>query len=620
MYRTHTCGQLTIKNKDKDAILSGWVNSRRDHGGVVFIDLRDRYGITQVKCDPKVSKKAWKEADKVRDEFVIKVRGIVKPRPKDMLNPKLETGEIEVEVKEFEILNKSKTPPFEIAWLPSEEIKDKAEETNEEVRLKYRYLDLRRKKMVRNLTLRYKLLKFIRDFLEKEDFIEIETPLLTKSTPEGARDFIVPSRLNPGKFYALPQSPQQYKQMLMVGGIDKYFQIAPCLRDEDARADRSPGEFYQLDLEMSFCEQKDILDLVERLFTQAAEKLTDKKIMKKPWPRISWDEAMLKYGVDKPDLRFGLEIQDISKLVKNCGFKVFAEAVKKGGVVRAINGEGAAKFSRSELDKLEGLAQELGAPGLGYVIVESKSKSTNASKSTNFTNTTNSFEFKSPLLKFLGDDKMTEIVERMNGKPGDIIFFMAGEELKAAEILGQIRLELGKKLNLIDDSLLAFCYVVDWPLFECEKVDGHFAPAHHMFTMPKEEDWPTLDTAPEKAKSYQHDMVLNGFEIAGGSIRIHKPDIQKKIFKLIGFNKDKIRFFSHMLRAFEYGAPPHGGFAPGIDRIAMIFAGESSIREVTAFPKNSRGEDMMIGAPSLVEKEQLKELGISLKQDESRKK
>ncbi|MBU4332373.1 aspartate--tRNA ligase [Patescibacteria group bacterium] len=624
MYRTHTCGQLRKKDIGKEITLSGWVNSRRDHGGVVFIDLRDRYGITQVKCDPKISKNAWRQADKVRDEYVIKVAGKVKARPKDMLNPRLETGEIEVEAQTVEILNTAKTPPFEIAWPPGDDVKDKAEETNEEVRLKYRYLDLRRKKMVKNLCLRYKLIKFIRDFLEKEGFIEIETPLLTKSTPEGARDFIVPSRLNPGKFYALPQSPQQYKQMLMVAGIDKYFQIAPCLRDEDARADRSPGEFYQLDLEMSFVEQKDILDLTERLFTQAAEKLIDKKIMKKPWPRISWDEVMLKYGVDKPDLRFGLEIQDISKLVKDCGFKVFSDTVKKGGVVRAVNGEGAAKFSRSELDKLEGLAQDLGAPGLGYVIIDQEiNPSTNSGrgKSRNQENKKTKNQennFKSPLLKFIGEEKMGEIVKEMKGKPGDIIFFMAGEELKVAEILGQIRLELGRKLGLIDDNLLAFCYVVDWPLFEPGMTDGHFSPAHHMFTMPKEKDWPKLDTAPEKVKSYQHDMVLNGFEVAGGSIRIHRPDIQEKIFKLIGFNKERIKFFSHMLEAFKYGAPPHGGIAPGIERIAMLFAGEESIREMMAFPKNSRGEDVMIGAPSEVEQEQLKELGIEITRHEAR--
>ena len=624
MYRTHTCGELKIKDKGKDVTLSGWVNSRRDHGGVIFIDIRDRYGITQVKCDPKISKKVFKEADKARDEYVIKIKGKVKMRPKEMKNSKLETGEVEVEAKEFLVLNKSKTPPFEVAWMPGDEMRDKAEETSEEVRLKYRYLDLRRKKMLRNLTLRYKLIKFIRDFLEKENFIEIETPLLTKSTPEGARDFLVPSRINPGKFYALPQSPQQYKQMLMVAGYDRYFQIAPCLRDEDARADRSPGEFYQLDLEMSFVEQKDILDLTERLFTQAAEKLTDKKIMKKPFPRLTWDEAMLKYGIDKPDLRFGLEIQDISDLAKDCGFKVFEQAVKKGGVVRAINAVGAGKFTRSELDKLEDLAKELGAPGLGYVMVGRLGKSGGSGG------------LKSPLLKFIGEKKMGEIVEKMRaplrqgfgGSPlasdearseGDIIFFMAGEELKTAEILGQIRLELGRRLNLIDDNLLAFCFIVDWPLFESAKTDeGHFAPSHHMFTMPKEKDWPKLDKNPEEVKSLQHDMALNGFEVAGGSIRIHRPDIQEKIFKLIGFNKERIKFFSHMLRAFEYGAPPHGGIAPGIERLAMIFAGEENLREVMAFPKNSKAEDVMMGAPAVVDEEQLKELGLELRKDEGR--
>ena len=601
MYRTHTCSELTKKQEGKVVTLAGWVNSRRDHGGLIFIDLRDRYGLTQINFDPKKSKAAWRLADKVRDEYVIKVSGKVTSRPKEMVNPKLKTGEIEIEAAEIEILNTAKTPPFEIAYIPAESAEqqiDKAKNVNEELRLKYRYLDLRRRKMVTNLEFRAKFIKYIRDFLHAENFVEVETPILTKSSPEGARDFLVPSRLHPGQFYALPQSPQQYKQMLMVGGLDRYFQIAPCLRDEDARADRSPGEFYQLDLEMSFVEQKDLLDLMEKLFTGAAEKLTSRKIMTKPWPRLTYDEVMLKYGVDKPDLRFGLEIKDISELVKNCKFSVFTEVLKSGGVVRALVAPGGSKLSRSEIDKLTDFVRDLGAKGLAYIVVDSVGK------------------HKSPIIKFIGDELTEKIIKELKAKPGDIIFFGADKVGKVCEVLGQLRNELGRKLNLIDKNLMAFCFVVDFPLFEPELVDGHYAPMHHMFTMPKVEDWNKL--AREKAgsvKSLQHDMVLNGIEVGGGSIRIHRPDIQEKIFKLIGFSQDRIKFFHHMLEAFTYGAPPHGGMAPGIERLLMLFLGEDNIREVMAFPKNAKAQDVMMGAPDDVEPEQLQELGIKVERD-----
>jgi aspartyl-tRNA synthetase len=505
-----------------------------------------------------------------------------------MINKNLATGEIEVEGTTIDILSKSKTPPFEVSWQPEGE----NEVTNEDLRLTHRYLDIRSKRMLKNLQLRSDAVKFIRDFLHKKDFLEIETPILTKSSPEGARDFLVPSRLHPGKFYALPQSPQQYKQLLMVGGIDKYFQIAPCMRDEDARADRSPGEFYQLDLEMSFVEQKDILDLMEELFTKLAKEVTNKKILETPWPRLEYDDVMLRYGVDKPDLRFGLEIHDVSEIVKESGFSVFTDAIKKDGVVRALNAKGAATFSRSDIDSLTEFVKTHGAKGLAYIVIEEKGS------------------YKSPIVKFLGDDVTEKIVKEMDGKPGDIIFFGADKPQVVQEALGQLRNELGKKLNLIDNNILAFCFVVGFPLFEKELTDGHYAPEHHMFTMPIEKDVPKLDTDPSKVRSYQHDMVLNGFEIGGGSIRIHQSDIQEKIFKLIGFKKDRIKFFNHMLTAFQFGAPPHGGMASGIDRVIMLLAGVENIREVTAFPKNQKAQDLTVGAPDDVEAQQLKDIRI----------
>lgn len=597
MFRTHTCGQLRAADAGKTVTLSGWVNSRRDHGGVIFIDLRDRYGLTQVTCNPKLAPDAGKVADTVRDEFVVKVTGTVERRPPEMVNRKLPTGEIEVVVKQVEILNPATPPPFEISWIPDADdgqARDKASRVNEELRLKYRYLDLRRKTMLDHLVFRARFVKFIRDFLHREGFLEVETPLLTKSTPEGARDFLVPSRLHPGKFYALPQSPQQYKQLLMVAGVDKYFQIAPCLRDEDARADRSPGEFYQLDLEMSFVTQQEILALTERLFTRAVQTLTRKKILQTPWPRLTYDEVRLKYGLDKPDLRFGLEIHEVTKLAADCGFAVFAQAAASGGVVRAISAPGAAKFSRGVLDELTALVKGYGAKGLAYVVVEGPHK------------------FRSPITKFLSPRLVEQIVRTVQAKPGDIIFFGAGKPAVVGESLGQLRNDLGRRLGLADPNVLAFAFVVDWPLFEPEQTNGHWAPSHHMFTMPKEEDWNQLDTDPGAVRSYQHDMVLNGFEVGGGSLRIHRADIQRKVFQLIGFGPERIKFFAHMLEALAYGAPPHGGIAPGIDRLVMLLVGTENIREVIAFPKNQQAEDVVTGAPDVVEPEQLAELRLQL--------
>lgn len=589
-YRTHTCGELSKKEEDKKVILSGWINSRRDHGGLIFIDLRDRNGLTQITFDPKVSEESWKTAESLRNEYVIRIEGEVILRPDDMINSKLKTGEIEIKADQIEILSKSKTPPFEV-----EEIEgiDKARNVKEDLRLEFRYLDIRRKKMRDNLKFRHKAVKLMRDYFDKKGFWEIETPYLTKSTPEGARDFIVPSRLHQGEFYSLPQAPQQYKQLLMVGGIEKYFQIVRCFRDEDQRGARQL-EFTQLDLEMSFIGQEDIMKLVEEIYIEIAEKLTDKEIISKPFPRLDYDEIMKKYGSDKPDLRYGLEIEDISELVKGCGFGVFADAVENGGVVRAICAKGASKFSRAEIDKLTEFAKEFGAKGLAYIVIKEN-------------------ELQSPIVKFLGDELAQKIVEKMDGESGDIIFFGADSEKIVRDVLGNVRPELAKKLDLADDTKLAFAFVVNFPLFEEGLEDGHYAPEHNMFTMPNINDLELLDSDPSKVKSYQHDLVLNGYEVGGGAIRIHKRDIQEKVFDLIGFDEEKKKNFEHMLRAFEYGPPPHGGMAMGLDRLIMILRDEPDIREIIAFPKSGDGKDLVIGAPSEVKKEQLDELGIKIK-------
>ena len=597
MYRTHTCGQLAKKEINKTVELAGWVHRRRDHGGIIFIDLRDRYGLTQLTFDPDVDKKAWQEADKLRSEWVIRIKGKVVARPDNMVNKKLKTGEIEVDCSELKILSESKTPPFEID-------EEKAKEAKEEIRMKYRYLDLRRQDAMDIMIKRHKFIKFIRDYLSKLNFVEIETPILSKSTPEGARDFLVPARLQLGKFYALPQSPQQYKQLLMIAGADKYFQIAKCFRDEDTRGDRQ-AEFTQLDLEMSFIEQDDILNLTEDLFTQAIEKIfPEKKILSKPWPRFDYDDVMLKYGIDKPDLRFGLEIMDFSEEVKNCGFKVFADVVKGGGLVRAICATGAAKFSRAQIDNLTEFVKKYGAKGLAYIVIEgTEDKKGGIRKEGNI-------KLKSPIVKFLGDKVAKEIVKKINGKPGDIIFFGAGDKKTVCESLAHLRNELGKMLNLIDQNKIALAFVLNFPLFEEELEDGHFAPSHHMFTAPKKEDAKLLEKNPAKVRSYQHDMVGNGVELGGGSTRIHDGKLQEKIFDLIGFSKQRKKQFSHFLRAFEYGVPPHGGIAPGIDRILMVLMNKNSIRDVMAFPKTGDGRDVMMDAPNDVDEKQLKELGI----------
>ncbi len=589
MLRTHTCGQLDKKDIDQEVELCGWVHRRRDHGGVIFIDLRDRYGITQVKFNPEIKKETWQEADKLRSEWVVRVKGKVVARPEDMVNSKLSTGQVEVAVNELEIYSRAQTPPFEID-------EEKRIEINEEIRMKYRYLDLRKPEIAELILKRHYFVKFIREYLSSQGFAEIETPYLSKSTPEGARDFLVPSRQQQGKFYALPQSPQQYKQLLMIAGMDKYFQIARCFRDEDTRGERQ-AEFTQMDLEMSFVDREDVLNLTEDLFTKAIKEVfPEKEIMFQPWPRLSHQEAMLKYGTDKPDLRFGLEIRDLSDLVKDCQFQVFSEAVAKGGVVRALTATGGAQLSRAQIDALTNFVSDFGAKGLAYIIVKDK-------------------ELQSPIVKFLGEDLAWQIVKKMEAKTGDIIFFGADTEKVVRESLGALRNELASKLGLLDDNKLAFCFILDFPLFEEEVQDGYYNPEHHMFTNPRPEDAELLDKDPHKALSTQYDVSLNGVESAGGSIRIHDRRIQEKIFDLIGFQAEDKKRFSHFLKAFDYGVPPHGGIASGLERMLMAIMNKNSIREIIPFPKTGDGRDLMMESPSEVEEKQLKDLGLKLKKD-----
>ncbi|MBI5135041.1 aspartate--tRNA ligase [Candidatus Uhrbacteria bacterium] len=596
MFRSHTCGELGKTDVGKQVTLSGWVNTRRDHGGLIFIDLRDRYGLTQVVFDSEKYPPAWAVAEKLRDEFVIRIEGVVTGRPPEMVNPHLPTGSIEVRVSGVEVLNSSKTPPFEVSYLPAEG--DTSTQTvNEELRLKYRFIDLRRRRMLENLEFRSRLTLFIRQWMVKNGFIEVETPILTVSSPEGARDFLVPSRLHPGKFYALPQAPQQYKQLLMVGGIDRYFQIAPCLRDEDARADRSPGEFYQLDVETSFMTQEEFFTLMEPLFIELTETLTKKKILRKPFPRIPFAQAMAKYGTDKPDIRFGLEIQDVTSMVAECGFSVFSEAVNSGGVVRAIVATGAAGMSRSQIDELTEVARKNKAKGLAYIVVKED-------------------ELSSPIIKFLGEELALELVKELNAKPGDTIFFGAADKAIVAASLGAVRAELGKRLDLIDSTMMAYCWIVDFPMFEYNEQEKKVDFCHNPFSLPQGglEALNTQD--PLTILAYQYDIVCNGVELSSGAVRNVTPDIMYRAFEIAGYTREQVDAkFGHMIRSFEFGAPPECGFAPGIERMAMLLRDEPNIREITAFPKNGRAEDVMMGAPSEVDAQQLKELHIKVAHD-----
>ena len=598
MLKTHSCGELKKKDVGAEVTLAGWVDRRRDHGGLIFIDLRDREGLVQVVFNPEVSAPCHKIASEMRSEYVVRVSGKVSPRPKGTENPKLPTGEIEIIAHDVTILNPAKTPPFYI----NEEV-----EVEENLRLRYRYLDLRRGRMQKNLLLRHQVVKFMRDFLCARGFVEIETPILIKSTPEGARDYLVPSRVHPGKFYALPQSPQQLKQLLMVAGMEKYFQIAKCFRDEDTRADRQP-EFTQLDLEMSFVEEEDILKLLEELFTSMVETIKPEMRIIKPFPRLSYAEAMERYGMDKPDLRFGLELKDLTDIAAKSSFAVFRSAIDQGGKVKGMCAPGGGNYSRRQLDELNKFVQGLGAGGLVTIALGS-----GGGKLDELT-----MEMvKSSAAKFLTLDQIKGMGQRLGANRGDLLLIVAGKPKLVDMALSGLRQEMGRRLKLADPNLLSFAFIVDFPLLDKNEETGLWEPMHHPFTAPRDEDIPLLDSAPEKVRGRHYDFVCNGYEIAGGSIRIHISELQRKIFHLLGYSDEEVNErFGHMLEAFEYGAPPHGGVAPGIDRIVMLLAGEETIREVIAFPKNQSAMDLTFNAPSSVNEEQLKELHLRLREEE----
>lgn len=587
MYRTHTCNELTEKNAGEEVMLSGWVHRRRDHGGVIFVDLRDRYGVTQLTSDPIEFKDSHAVMDTVRSEFVVKVKGVVKLRPEGNANSNMNTGGIEVRVTEAEILNASLTPPFEI---------DQEKPVGEDLRLTYRYLDLRRERMKKNIILRHQVIKHIRDYFEKEDFVEVETPILIKGTPEGSREYLVPSRLYAGNFYVLPQSPQQLKQLLMVAGFDKYFQIARCFRDEDQRGDRQP-EFTQLDIEMSFVEETDVMKVNENALIEIVKKFVPhKKIKQEPFPVLTYDEAMNTYGLDSPDLRFDMPLSDISDLVEDCEFSVFKSAIDAGGRVKALRVEGGSKFSRKEIDEFTEVAKIYRAKGLAYVVVEKDG-------------------LKSPIAKFFKEGEINAIMERVEAKEGDIVFFSADKFKIACESLGRVRIAVAKKMELLDEDLFAFCWVKDFPMFEEDEETGGLAAVHHPFTSPK--DIKHFEEDPATSLALAYDVVLNGTEVGGGSIRIHNEGVQKKVFDALGITQeDAERRFGHMLRAFRYGAPPHGGIAWGLDRLIMIFADEPNIREVIAFPKDQKAKDLMLGAPSEMPTVQIEELHIKVADEE----
>ncbi|MBT4384256.1 aspartate--tRNA ligase [Candidatus Peregrinibacteria bacterium] len=583
MYRSHNCGQLRKENNGEKVTLSGWVHRRRDHGDLIFVDLRDRYGLTQVVFDPSDFKEAHIAAEDLRSEFVIKVEGEVRVRPEGQRNENMDTGEVELLVSEVEILNRSKTPPFEI---------DHPQDANEEIRLKYRYLDLRRDRMKKNMVFRHKFVKMIRDIFDELDFVEIETPMLMKGTPEGSREFIVPARLYPGEFYVLPQSPQQLKQLLMVAGMDKYFQIARCFRDEDSRGDRQP-EFTQLDMEMSFVEEEDVISINEEALKKLFAKLVpEKELMFETFPRLTWKEAMSKYGSDKPDLRFEMQIKDVSDLVSSCDFQVFKQAVTDGGVVKCLKVEGGAEFSRKDIDQYTELAKVYGAKGLAYIKMTDEGPA-------------------APILKFFTEDQLAALIERAEAKTGDIIFFGADSFEVVCNALGNVRLACADRFELRDPNKLACCWVVDFPLFEFSEEEGRLVSAHHPFTAPKDSDLELLETDPKNVLAKAYDVAMNGSEIGGGSIRIHSPETQRKVFKALGISDEDVEIrFGHMLDAFQYGAPPHGGIAWGLDRIIMLLQDEPNIREVIAFPKDSKAKDLLTGAPSALPEATLTEMNV----------
>jgi aspartyl-tRNA synthetase len=590
-YRTHTCGDLNKDAVGQQVTLAGWVNRRRDHGGLIFLDIRDRYGITQVICDPERSPEAHRIASELRSEYVVQVSGTVVPRLPGTENPNLSTGDIEVVAEHIKILSTARTTPFPIADNIS---------VDESLRLKYRYLDLRRPGMQHNIILRHRVAKVIRDYLDERGFLEIETPILMKSTPEGARDYLVPSRLYPGEFYALPQSPQQLKQLLMVAGMDRYFQIARCFRDEDQRSDRQP-EFTQLDLEMAFVDEEDVMVLIEGLLIHLIETTTNKRIKQTPFPRLKYADVMDRYGTDHPDLRFDLPLVEISDLARAGSFGVFQSALAAHGMVKGIRVPGGGSYSRKEIEELTGFARVLGAKGLVSLAISATG------------------EVKSPLTKFMSSDEVQAIIDRLQGEPGDLLLFVADSAKVCNDVLSRLRVKLAERLKLIDPNQMALCWVVDFPLLHFDEESQRYEAEHNPFSGMEEAHIARLDTDPLNIRARQYDIICNGYEIGGGSVRINIAEIQRKVFLLMKLDDAQIKEqFGHMLEAFEFGAPPHGGIALGLDRLVMLLANEDTIREVIAFPKTQSAVDLMMGAPSPVDEKQLRELHLQIITEEKR--
>ncbi len=591
MLKTHNCGELTKSHVGETVVLNGWLQRRRDLGGVLFIDLRDRSGIMQIVFNPDFSGEAQAIGDKARNEYVLAVKGKVVERDPDTYNPNLPTGEIEVRVVEIEILNQAKNPPFFI---------EDGLDTDESLRLKYRYLDLRRPEMQRTLLLRSKAAKIIRNFLDEQGFIDVETPILTKSTPEGARDYLVPSRVHPGEFFALPQSPQIFKQLLMVGGLERYYQIARCFRDEDLRADRQP-EFTQVDIETSFLSQEQLLDMMEQMMVKLFKETVNVDISR-PFQKLSYADAIGKYGSDKPDLRFGLELVDLSDIAADSGVKVFSSAVEKGGQVKALNAKGCGNWSRKEIDDLGPFAARFGAKGLAWITLKEG-------------------EMRGPIVKFFSPEVLEAIRERTDAEEGDLLLFSADNKKVVADVLGNLRLKIGKDLGLIDESQYKFAWVVDFPLLGYDEQEKRYVAEHHPFTRPREEDLHYFDSDPGQIRAQAYDLVLNGYEVGGGSMRIYSRSVQEQMFKALGFTMEEANEkFGFLLEAFEYGTPPHGGIALGFDRLVMLLTGRSNLRETIAFPKTASATDLLCDAPSTVDRQQLEDLSIrvALKQPSSK--
>ncbi len=581
IYRTHEANQLSKETIGQQVVVNGWVQKRRDLGGLIFIDLRDRSGVVQIVFNPDISEDAIRLADQVRSEYVIAVKGKVVERSEETINPKIETGEIEILGDELQIFNRSKTPPFPI---------EDGVEIDEMVRLRYRYLDLRRKNMQQTLLLRHRAMQSIRRFLDKPGFIEVETPMLTKTTPEGARDYLVPSRLHQGEFYALPQSPQLFKQLLMVAGYERYFQITRCFRDEDLRTDRQP-EFTQLDIETSFLSRDDLLALMEEMMVDLFKDVLNVNL-RIPFPRLTYQEAMDRYGTDKPDLRFAMELIDLSDTLRNSSFKVFANTIKSGGQVKAINVKQCAHWSRKEIDQWGEIATSIGAKGLAWLAWREDG-------------------VKGPIAKFFSSEELAAIASRAKAEPGDLLFFVADRPKTVAAVLGELRIRLGKELQLIDPNQFVFVWITDFPMFEYDQDEQRYQAMHHPFTMPKREDLSLLKTDPSKVRAISDDLVLNGYELSSGSQRVHEREVQEQIFEVLQISEEEARQkFGFLLEAFEYGAPPHGGIAFGFDRLIMVMAGRDNIRECIAFPKTTNARCIMTEAPSTVDQKQLDELGI----------